>query len=158
MATVSPVERPPVVTGIEPPRGRHWPNLPELWRYRDPLYFLARRDIAVRYKQTVIGLVWVILQPIAFALVYTAFLSLIGSVPSQGAPYGVFALTGMTIWLFFAVAMARVSDSTVASSGLIQKIWFPRLIIPLAAVGPALVDLVASTGVLALAMAVFGVM
>ena len=144
MATATPVERPPVVTVIEPPRGTHWPNLPELWRYKDTLYFLARRDIAVRYKQTLIGLVWVILQPIAFALVYTAFLSLIGTVPSQGVPYGVFALTGMTVWLFFAVAMARVSDSTVASTNLIQKIWFPRLIIPLAAIGPAIVDLVAS--------------
>jgi lipopolysaccharide transport system permease protein len=152
------VERPPVVTVIEPPSGTHWPNLLELWRYKDTLYFLARRDIAVRYKQTVIGLVWVILQPIAFALVYTAFLSLIGSVPSQGAPYGVFALTGMTVWLFFAMGMARVSDSTVASTALIQKIWFPRLIIPLAAIGPALVDLVASTTVLFLAMLAFGVM
>jgi lipopolysaccharide transport system permease protein len=153
-----PAERHPVVTVIEPARGTHWPNFRELWHYRDTLYFLARRDVAVRYKQTVIGLVWVILQPVAFALVYTAFLSLIGSVPSQGAPYGVFALTGMTIWLFFGVAMARVSDSTVASTNLIQKIWFPRLIIPVAAVGPALVDLVASSAVLGLAMLVFGVM
>src|SRR3954447_16956241 len=159
MAMAAPTEeRPPVVTVIEPPRGTHWPDLRELWRYKDTLYFLARRDIAVRYKQTVIGLIWVVLQPIAFAVVYTVFLTLIGSVPSEGAPYGVFALTGMTIWLFFAVAMARVSDSTIASTGLIQKIWFPRLIIPLAAVGPALVDLVASTSVLALAMLVFGVM
>jgi lipopolysaccharide transport system permease protein len=157
MATAPPAERAQVVTVIEPPRGVHWPNLGELWRYRDTLYFLARRDIAVRYKQTVIGLLWVVLQPIAFALVYTAFLSLIGSVPSQGAPYGVFALTGMTIWLFFAVAMSRVSDSTIASTGLIQKIWFPRLIIPLAAIGPATVDLVASGAVLGLAMLVFGV-
>src|SRR3954466_6571404 len=146
-----PVGRAPGVTVIEPPRGSHWPNPRELWRYRDTLYFLARRDIAVRYKQTLIGLLWVIVQPVAFALVYTAFLSLIGSVPSEGAPYGVFALTGMTVWLFFAVAMAKVSDSTVASTGLIQKIWFPRLIIPLAAVGPALVDLVASSAVLGLA-------
>jgi len=158
MAMASPAERKPPVTVIQAPHGVHWPNLRELWTYKDTLYFLARRDIAVRYKQTVIGLVWVVLQPIAFALVYTAFLSLIGSVPSQGAPYGVFALTGMTIWLFFSVAMSRVSDSTIASTGLIQKIWFPRLIIPLAAVGPALVDLVASTAVLGVAMLVFGVM
>src|SRR4051794_38679486 len=145
-------------TVIEPARGIHWPKMRELWRYRDTLYFLARRDIAVRYKQTVIGLVWVVLQPIAFALVYTAFLTLIGSVPSEGAPYGVFALTGMTIWLFFAVAMSRVSDSTIASTGLIQKIWFPRLIIPLAAGGPALVDLAASSSVLGVALLFFGVL
>lgn len=144
-------------TVIEPAEGLQWPNLAEIWRYRDTLYFLARRDIAVRYKQTVIGLVWVILQPIAFALVYTAFLSLLGSVPSQGVPYGVFALTGMTVWLFFSLGLTRVSDSTVAGTALISKIWFPRLIIPLSAIGPAVIDLVASTVVLLAAMLIFGV-
>jgi lipopolysaccharide transport system permease protein len=157
MAMAAPTEPPHIVTVIEPAKGTHWPKLRELWRYRDTLYFLARRDIAVRYKQTVIGLVWVVLQPIAFALVYTAFLTLVGGVPSQNTPYGVFALTGMTIWLFFTVAMSRVSDSTIASTGLIQKIWFPRLIIPLAAVGPASIDLLASSAVLGVAMIAFGV-
>jgi lipopolysaccharide transport system permease protein len=144
-------------TVIEPLRGVAWPDLGELWRYRDTLYFLARRDIAVRYKQTMIGVLWVVVQPVSFALVYTAFLSLIGSVPSQGVPYGVFALTGMTLWLFFVAAMTRVSSSTVSSADLISKIWFPRLIIPLSALGPAIVDLIASSAVLFLAMAVFGV-
>jgi lipopolysaccharide transport system permease protein len=142
---------------IEPVRGIHWPNFAELWRYRDTLYFMARRDIAVRYKQTVVGLMWVILQPVAFALVYSAFLSLIGTIPSQGVPYGVFALTGMTVWLFFTMGLARVSDSTVVGAPLISKIWFPRLIVPLAAIAPAVVDLVASSFVLVLAMLVFGV-
>jgi lipopolysaccharide transport system permease protein len=144
-------------TVIEPAEGLRWPKLAELWRYRDTLYFLARRDIAVRYKQTVIGLVWVLLQPIAFALVYTAFLSLLGSIPSQGVPYGVFALTGMTVWLFFSMGLTRVSDSTVAGTALISKIWFPRLIIPLSAIGPAVIDLMASTIVLLVAMLIFGV-
>jgi lipopolysaccharide transport system permease protein len=144
-------------TVIEPARGIHWPDFAELWRHRDTLYFLARRDVAVRYKQTVVGLLWVILQPVAFALVYTAFLNLIGSVPSQGVPYGVFALTGMTVWLFFAMGLTRVSESAVAGAELISKIWFPRLIIPLAAIGPAVIDLVASTFVLLGAMLVFGV-
>jgi len=144
-------------TVIEPVGGVHWPNLAELWRYRDTLYFMARRDIAVRYKQTAIGLVWVILQPVAFALVYTAFLSLIGTIPSQGVPYGVFALSGLTVWLFFTMALTRVSDSTVSGATLISKIWFPRLIIPLAAIAPAVIDLVASSFVLVLAMLVFGV-
>lgn len=145
------------MTVIEPAEGTHWPNLRELWRYRDTLYFMARRDVAVRYKQTVIGLLWVILQPVAFALVYTAFIGLIGSIPSQGVPYGVFALTGMTVWLPFATGLTRVSESTVAGAPLISKIWFPRLIIPLAAIGPAVVDLVASALVLLVAMLVFGV-
>ena len=157
MATRTKAEPVGPMTVIEPAEGIHWPNMGELWRYRDTLYFLARRDIAVRYKQTVVGLVWVILQPIAFALVYTAFLSLLGSIPSQGVPYGVFALTGMTVWLFFSMGLTRVSDSTVAGAALISKIWFPRLIIPLSAIGPAIIDLAASTLVLLVAMLIFGV-
>src|SRR5436190_8937765 len=105
MATRTKAEPVRPMTVIEPAKGIQWPNLGELWRYRDTLYFMARRDIAVRYKQTVVGLVWVILQPIAFALVYAAFLSLIGSVPSQGVPYGIFALTGMTVWLYFSTGL-----------------------------------------------------
>jgi lipopolysaccharide transport system permease protein len=145
------------VTVIDASRGATWPNLGELWRYRDTLYFLARRDIAIRYKQTAIGVLWVVLQPIAFALVYASFLSLIGSIPSQGVPYGVFALTSMTLWLFFVAALSRVSGSTVSSSALISKIWFPRLIVPLAAMGPALVDLVVSGVVLMFVLLLFGV-
>ena len=156
MASPSPHLRGPS-TVIEPERRLAWPDLRQVWRYRDTLYFLARRDVAVRYKQTAIGVLWVVLQPVAFALVYAAFLSLIGSVPSQGVPYGIFALTGMTLWLFFVAALARISDSTVASANLISKIWFPRLIIPLAAAGPALVDLVVSSLVLIAAMVLFGV-
>jgi lipopolysaccharide transport system permease protein len=157
MATRTKAEPVAPMTVIEPAEGIHWPNMGELWRYRDTLYFLARRDVAVRYKQTVVGLVWVILQPIAFALVYTAFIGFIGSVPSQGVPYGVFALTGMTVWLPFAMGLTRVSESTVAGAPLISKIWFPRLIIPLSAIGPAVIDLAASSLVLLVAMLVFGV-
>jgi lipopolysaccharide transport system permease protein len=145
------------VTVIEPLRGLVPPDFRELWRYRDTLYFLARRDVAVRYKQTAIGIVWVVLQPVAFALVYASFLSLIGAVPSQGVPYGVFALAGMTLWLFFVTAVSRVSVSTVSSSALISKIWFPRLIVPLAALSPAIIDLLASGLVLLGAMLAFGV-
>src|SRR3954451_10053158 len=157
MATRTKAEPEAPMTVIEPAEGIHWPNLGELWRYRDTLYFMARRDVAVRYKQTVVGLVWVILQPVAFALVYTAFIGLIGSVPSQGVPYGVFALTGMTVWLPFGMGLTRVSESTVAGAPLISKIWFPRLIIPLAAIGPAIIDLAASALVLLAAMLIFGV-
>ena len=157
MATRTKAEPLGSMTVIEPAEGIHWPNMGELWRYRDTLYFLARRDVAVRYKQTVVGVLWVILQPIAFALVYTAFIHVIGSIPSQGVPYGVFALTGMTVWLPFSTGLTRVSDSTIAGAPLISKIWFPRLIIPLAAIGPAVIDLAASTLVLLAAMPIFGV-
>ena len=102
-------------------------------------------------------MLWVVLQPVAFALVYASFLTLFGSIPSQGVPYGVFALTSMTLWLFLVAAMSRVSDSTVSSAPLISKIWFPRMIIPLAALGPAIVDLLVSSVVLLAAMLLFGV-
>jgi lipopolysaccharide transport system permease protein len=146
------------VAVFEPVRGLAWPSFRDVWRYRDTLYFLSRRDIAVRYKQTLIGVAWVVLQPIAFALVYAAFLQFFGSVPSQGVPYAVFALAGMTVWLFFANVLTKVSTSTVASANLISKIWLPRLIIPLAGVAPAVVDLAAGTVVLMGAMLVAGVL
>jgi lipopolysaccharide transport system permease protein len=89
--------------------------------------------------------------------VYAAFIGLIGSIPSQGVPYGVFALTGMTVWLPFGSGLTRVSESTVSGAPLISKIWFPRLIIPLSAIGPAVIDLAASALVLLVVMLLFGV-
>lgn len=142
---------------VEPPRGFPWPRLGDVWRYRDTLYFMARRDVAVRYKQTAIGVLWVVLQPVAFALVYSGFLSLLGAIPSQGVPYPIFALTSMTVWLYWVNAMARISDSTVQSSNLISKIYFPRIVIPVAAGLPPIVDLCVSFSVLMVAMALFGV-
>lgn len=142
---------------IEPPRDWPRPNLRELWRYRDLIYFLARRDIAVRYRQTAIGAAWAILQPVAFAAVFGVFLTLFGSVPTDGIPYPVFALTGMSVWLFVSSSLSLTAESTVASGSLLSKVYVPRLSIPLAALIPPIVDFLISLVVLFAAMAIWGV-
>jgi lipopolysaccharide transport system permease protein len=142
---------------IEPPRGWPRPDLRELWRYRDLVYYLARRDIAVRYRQTVLGAAWAVVQPVAFAAVFGVFLTLIGRVPTEGIPYPVFALTGMSVWLFMSSALSLTSSSTISSSSLVSKVYFPRLAVPLAAVIPPIVDFVIALVVLLCAMAVYGV-
>jgi lipopolysaccharide transport system permease protein len=142
---------------IEPPRGWPRPDLRELWRYRDLVYFLARRDIAVRYRQTAIGAAWAILQPVAFAAVFGVFLTLLGSVPTDGIPYPVFALTGMSVWLFVSSSLDLPASSTVASGSLLTKVYFPRLAIPLAALVRPIVDFLIALVVLFAAMAIWGV-
>jgi lipopolysaccharide transport system permease protein len=147
----------PVRQVITPPRGWPRPDLRELWHYRDLVYFLARRDIAVRYRQTAIGAAWAVLQPVAFATVLGLFLTLFGRVPTDGIPYPVFALAGLSIWLFVSTCLGTAATSTVASSALLRKVYFPRLAIPLAAIIPPVVDFLIALVVLFVAMAIFGV-
>jgi lipopolysaccharide transport system permease protein len=143
---------------IEPSTRMRLPQLSELWEYRDLLFHLARRDVAVRYKQSLLGAGWAILQPLLLGIVFSVFLGHLADVPSgNGVPYPVFALSGMVVWFFFANAMTGVSQSTVASAELISKVYFPRILIPLAAVVPAAVDLLVALVVVAGAMAVYGV-
>ena len=131
------------ITVIEPPRGRWLPDLRELWDRRELLYYMARRDISVRYKQAVVGFSWAIVQPLFFAAVFGVFFGLLAKVESPGViPYPLFAAAGMVLWLAFADGFAACSFSTVVASSLISKIYFPRLVIPIAAVMPAMVDLV----------------
>ncbi len=129
-----------------------------MWAYRDVLLFLARRDIAVRYKQTVVGIAWAVLQPLMFALVLTAFLGLVFSAPSAGVSRATFVLCGLTMWLFFAEALTRSTASTLQSSQLISKVWFPRLLIPLAALSTPLLDFAASFTVLIIFLLAQGVL
>ena len=126
-----------------PPRGGSAPNLRELWDYRDLAFFLVKRDVSIRYRQTLIGTVWAILQPLLLAVVFSVFLGHYAKVPSGAdVPYPVFALTGMAMWLYFCQAMQFASDSTGRSRELIAKVWFPRMIIPVAAVVPPAIDFV----------------
>jgi lipopolysaccharide transport system permease protein len=140
-----------------PPGGWPRPNLRELWQYRDLVYFLGRRDITVRYRQTAIGAAWAILQPIAFAAVFAVFLTLFGRVPTEGIPYPVFALTGMCVWLFVSSALSLTAYSTVMSAGMVSKVYFPRLVIPVAAIIAPTVDFLIALLVLFAAMAFYGV-
>jgi lipopolysaccharide transport system permease protein len=112
----------------------------ELWQHRELLYFLTWRDIKVRYKQTVLGLVWVVIQPLAIALTLTLFLGRLVKVPSEGLPYLVFAYSGMVVWQLFANALTESSNSLLANERLITKVYFPRLIVPLSAVLASLLD------------------
>lgn len=116
-------------------------NLSELWYYRELLYFLTLRDIKVRYKQTLMGLAWVIIQPLTTMLIFTLVFNRFVRLDAGALPYPLFALSGLLLWLFFANAVTNSTNSLVSNSNLITKVYFPRLFIPAAAVGAGLVDL-----------------
>jgi lipopolysaccharide transport system permease protein len=133
-------------TVIEPPRGWQFVNVRELWRYRELLFFLAWRDVKVRYKQTVLGAAWAILQPALMMAVFTVFFGRLAGVSTDGIPQPLFFLTGILPWFFFSTAVTNAANSVVGSEKLITKIYFPRLAVPFATVAAAAVDfLVAST-------------
>jgi lipopolysaccharide transport system permease protein len=123
-----------------PPTGWLHPNLPELWEYRELLYFLVWRDVKVRYKQTVLGVAWAVLQPLLTMVVFSIFFGVLGRVSSAGLPYPLFFYAALVPWTYFASCMRRSSDSVMASASLISKVYFPRLILPLASVLSSLVD------------------
>ena len=128
------------VTIIEPSRGWSSLNLRELWQYRELLYFLAWRDISVRYKQTLLGAAWAIIQPFFSMIVFSLFFGRLANIPSEGVPYPIFNYTAMLPWTYFATAITASSNSLVGSANLLSKVYFPRLVIPVASVLPALVD------------------
>jgi homopolymeric O-antigen transport system permease protein len=121
---------------------RKWPSLGlrELWEYRELLYFLVWRDVKVRYKQTVLGVAWAILQPFLTMVVFTIFLGHLVRVPSDGLPYPIFAYAALLPWQLFAHTITECGNSVVANQQLITKVYFPRLVIPIAAVLAGLVD------------------
>ncbi len=129
----------------------------ELWAYRDLLGMLILRDIRLRYKQTVLGVAWVVLRPLASMIVFTLVFGKLAKIPSDGYPYAVFVFSGLIPWTFFAGAAGAAGNSLVGSAGLIGKVYFPRLIIPLASVGSGLVDMAVSTVFLLAMMPFFGV-
>lgn len=114
--------------------------LRELWDYRELLYFLTWRDVKVRYKQTVLGVAWAVVQPLIIALTLSLFLGRLAKVPSGGVPYPVFAYTGMVVWQLFASALTEASNSMVANERLITKVYFPRMLVPMSSVAGSLVD------------------
>jgi lipopolysaccharide transport system permease protein len=131
--------------------------LRELWHYRDLIYFLAWRDVKVRYKQTALGVAWAILQPLAAMAVFTVFLGGLVHVPSDGLPYPLFAYVGLLPWTYFANAAVGASSSLVANTNLVAKVYFPRLAVPLAAVLAGVIDLGVGLALLFGLLAVFGV-
>ena len=134
-----PLDEPPL-TVIEPDRGWWSLGLGELWTYRELLYFLTWRDIKVRYKQTVLGASWAIIQPLATMVVFSLFFGRLASMPSDGVPYPLFSFAALVPWTFFSNGLTQAANSVVISQNLISKIYFPRLAIPIATVLSGLVD------------------
>jgi lipopolysaccharide transport system permease protein len=141
----------PVVT-IQPTSKWLPLNLSDLWSYRELFYFLTWRDVKVRYKQTLLGAAWAIIQPLFAMLVFTFFLGRLAGMASDGLPYPLFALAGLLPWMFFSNAVTNGSNSLIGNSNLITKVYFPRIIIPGAAVVAGLVDLAVAFIILAILM------
>ena len=144
-------------TIIRPPAGWRVVNVGELWRFRELLFFLVWRDVKVRYKQTVLGVAWAVLQPLMMMAVFTVFFGRLAGLPAGDLPYPLFALAGLLPWTFFASSLASAGNSVVTNERLITKIYFPRLTVPFAAVGAAAVDFGIACGLLALIMAGYAV-
>jgi lipopolysaccharide transport system permease protein len=127
-------------------------NLKDLWAYRELLYFLIWRDVKIRYKQTLLGAAWAVLQPLLTMLIFTLIFSKVAKIDSDGIPYPIFAYAALLPWTFFAGAITTSGDSLVGSAHLITKVYFPRLIIPIAAVGAGLVNFAVSFPLLVVLM------
>src|SRR6266850_2015032 len=125
---------------IKPEQGLISLGSRELWEYRELLYFLMWRDIKVRYKQTILGAAWAIIQPLVTMLIFTYFFGKLARVPTDGVPYPIFFYTGLLLWTFFSNGVTNGANSLIGNSNLITKVYFPRLIIPSAAVGAGLLD------------------
>ena len=145
----------PVIV-IRPSRGWVPINLRELWLYRELLYFLTWRDLKVRYKQTALGALWAVIQPVLSMAAFSVFFGRLAKVPSDGIPYPLFALSGLLPWQLFAYALTQSSNSVVANKNLVTKVYFPRLIVPLAAVLSGLVDFMIAFGVLFVMFVLYG--
>jgi lipopolysaccharide transport system permease protein len=152
---VAPTEYP--VTIVRPSTGWRALNLGEVWAYRELLFFLVWRDIKVRYKQTALGAAWAILQPLLTTLVFTLLFARIANLPSDGVPYPLYVFTGLLPWQIFAHALGESSNSLVANQHLVTKVYFPRLLIPMAGVFAGVVDLAIVFGVLVVMMIIFGI-
>jgi lipopolysaccharide transport system permease protein len=128
------------VVHIRPVQGLFSANLRELWDYRELLYFLAWRDIKVRYKQTAIGIAWALLQPLAMMMVFTLFFGKLAKIPSEGVPYPIFAYAGLLPWQLFSKTITESTSSLVSNRGLVTKVFFPRILVPTATCIAALLD------------------
>lgn len=127
----------------------------DLWRYRELLYFLAWRDILVRYKQTVIGISWAVIRPMLTMVVLVLIFGKLARMPSDGVPYPILVFCGMLPWQFFATAFAESGNSLVSNAGMISKVYFPRLIVPVSSVMTSFVDFVVSAILMVLIMAFY---
>lgn len=141
---------------LEPKTGWVSLGLGEIWAYRELLYFLVWRNVKVRYKQTLLGVVWAILQPLATMTIFTIFMGRLAKIPSESLPYSLFVFSGLLPWQLFAFALTEASNSLVANTHLVTKVYFPRPIVPLSSVLTGVVDFGAAFVVLGVLMAYHG--
>lgn len=132
-------------------------DLKSLWDYRELLYFLTWRDVKVRYKQTALGVVWAVIQPLFTMIIFSIFFGKLAGLPSDGIPYPLFVYAAVLPWTFFSNALTNSGNSLVGSANLITKVYFPRMIIPAAAVAAGLIDLMVAFGILIALMIYYGV-
>ena len=143
---------------LEPSSGLVPIKFGELWEYRELFFFLVWRDIKVRYKQTVLGILWAILQPFLTMVVFSIFFGRLGKIPSDGVPYPIFCYAALVPWTLFSNGLTQSTASLVSSSNLIKKVYFPRIIVPVASVFSGVVDFILAFGVLILMMLYFGIL
>jgi lipopolysaccharide transport system permease protein len=142
---------------IAPSRGSSLADIGAIWQYRELAYFLVKRDISVRYKQTVLGGLWAIIQPFFAMVVFSIFFGRMAGVPSDGVPYPIFVYAGLLPWTYFAGALGAASESMVGNANLISKVYFPRAVVPAASVLSGLVDLAVASTLLAAMMMYYGI-
>ena len=143
---------------IVPTQGWAALRLKELWAYRELLYFLVWRDVKVRYKQTALGAIWAILQPVFTMVVFSLFFGRLGKIPSDGLPYPLFSFAALVPWTYFSHGLSQASNSLVGSANLIKKVYFPRLSIPIASVASGLIDFALAFLVLLGMMLYYGIL
>ena len=144
------------VTVIRPPKGWIPVNLRELWAYRELLYFFTWRDLKVRYKQTLFGFAWAIIQPVFMMIIFSLFFGTLAKIPSEGIPYPLFSYAAVLPWTLFAEGLSRSSNSLVQDANLLQKVYFPRLLMPLSGILSPVVDFAVAFIVLIGLMLYFG--
>ena len=138
-------------TVITPPKRFSLPDIDEIYKYRELFFTLVKRDITVRYKQTLIGASWAIIQPFTQMIIFSFFFGKLAQIPSDGVPYPIFSYSGLLLWTYFSSALSQASNSLVGSANLITKVYFPRIIIPLSSTMVGVVDyLIASSIVIGL--------
>jgi lipopolysaccharide transport system permease protein len=152
---IAAAEAPRPFVRVQPSRGWTSLGLADLWTYRELVYFLTWRDVKVRYKQTVLGVAWAVLQPVLTTLIFSLFFGRLAGIPSDGVPYPIFALAGLVPWTFFANGLTQASNSLVGNANLITKVYFPRLIVPIAAVLSGVIDVLLACLVLVAMMAYY---
>ena len=145
----------PSIVRIEPPRGWFDVHLAEVWAYRELLYFFVWRDVKVRYKQTVIGVAWVVLQPLLTMGIFTLFFGRLAKLPSDGLPYPVFYFSALVPWAYFSTALQSCTSIVVENQRVITKVFFPRLVLPISAVISGLVDFAIGFVVLCIVIAIY---